>query len=410
MRKFFRDLMPALSVATVIWAAVAGSYVRERQDFGRAPRASRGPELLASRTLPDIPADEYYYILTRLLKEQYVEPITDEQKLATGAIRGMVGSLMDRNSSFMNKDQFQAFQRARAGEFEGIGIELEYQYDKQQMEMLEGVNPSGSADLMIPTLRVTAVAPGGPAEAAGIRPGDVITSVEGKMLLSVTSFRDFRARQAETRAGKFKAADLEELRKRLQNDIRSSIIPSHAKDKLTTGQQGQVKLSWRRGDKVMSGAVPLALTKVPAVALQPDGVIGLKLFDGAAEALKSKLSAGKLVIDLRDSGTGSENELTECLQLLAPKGAYGTIKTLRTGVSRPLAIESGNDSPPELTLIVDGTTRGPAEILALALASTGRAKLQGGPMAGERAVVETISLPDGSGYTLTTGLYEAPKK
>jgi C-terminal processing protease CtpA/Prc len=72
-----------------------------------------------------------------------------------------------------------------------------------------------------------------------------------------------------------------------------------------------------------------------------------------------------------------------------------------------LSVASGNPSPPRITLLVDRTTRGPAEVLALALSSHGRAVLKGSAMGGDLGVRQTVQLPDGTGYTLETSDYQA---
>jgi len=70
-----------------------------------------------------------------------------------------------------------------------------------------------------------------------------------------------------------------------------------------------------------------------------------------------------------------------------------------------LTVAKGNASAPKLELLVDSTTRGAAEVFALALESRGRAKLVGSKMAGVKTVSETVQLPDGSGYVLPVGEY-----
>jgi hypothetical protein len=72
-----------------------------------------------------------------------------------------------------------------------------------------------------------------------------------------------------------------------------------------------------------------------------------------------------------------------------------------------LTIENGNASAPKITFVVDRTTRGPAEIIAVALSSHGRAVLSGSLTGGDLSIRQVVSLPDGSGYELVTGDYTA---
>ena len=73
--------------------------------------------------------------------------------------------------------------------------------------------------------------------------------------------------------------------------------------------------------------------------------------------------------------------------------------------------DSGTAKPPKIKLIVDPSTRDAAEIFALSLSSKGFATLSGSEMGNSRRHHDICQLPDGSGYTLTTGLFKtgAPK-
>ena len=93
------------------------------------------------------------------------------------------------------------------------------------------------------------------------------------------------------------------------------------------------------------------------------------------------------------------------LAVLAPNGVYGVISTERKESPLRLTVTHGNPRPPKTTLLVDRTTRGPAAILARALAAKGLATLKGGPTGNDLSVREVVALPDGSGYTLVTGEY-----
>jgi hypothetical protein len=74
------------------------------------------------------------------------------------------------------------------------------------------------------------------------------------------------------------------------------------------------------------------------------------------------------------------------------------------GKTQKLAVAVGNSKPPKIDVIVDQTTRGPAEILATALESHKLARVSG-TSGGDKSVIEVVTLPDGSGYTLVTGEY-----
>ena len=82
----------------------------------------------------------------------------DDHTLLTAAIDGMISEL-DPWSAFLNADQSQNQDNAARGRYAGIGI---------------------SIDVRDGRIFVDQVSPDGPAAAAGVKPGDIVTSVEGR--------------------------------------------------------------------------------------------------------------------------------------------------------------------------------------------------------------------------------------
>jgi C-terminal peptidase prc len=107
--------------------------------------------------------DDPYALLSQLarvlvlIENDYVDPV-DRDRLLTGAIKGMVAEL-DPHSSYLPARDFKVLQDDTRGQFAGIGVEVDFRND-----------------------RVTVISPidGSPAQRAGIRPGDVIVSIDGQ--------------------------------------------------------------------------------------------------------------------------------------------------------------------------------------------------------------------------------------
>ena len=85
------------------------------------------------------------------------DALTDAQ-LTDGAIRGILNALDDPHASYLTAEQYASEQEGYRGFFEGIGAQV---------------------TLTDAGLTVIAPIPGAPAEAAGIRPGDLILNVDG---------------------------------------------------------------------------------------------------------------------------------------------------------------------------------------------------------------------------------------
>ena len=102
----------------------------------------------------------------RILMDEHVDHRTlESQQLSEGAIRGILAALEDPHASYLSSDQHQREQEGYQGYFEGIGA---------QVSMTEA------------GLTVIAPIPGAPAEAAGIRAGDLILEVDGDSISHLT--------------------------------------------------------------------------------------------------------------------------------------------------------------------------------------------------------------------------------
>ena len=95
----------------------------------------------------------------QLVKIRYVEKV-DDQKLEEGAIEGMLSSL-DPHSSFLSGASMQRLNTMIDGNYSGLGLSV---------GMEDGA------------VKVIAPMKGSPAEAAGVKSGDYITHLDGKLI------------------------------------------------------------------------------------------------------------------------------------------------------------------------------------------------------------------------------------
>ena len=80
------------------------------------------------------------------------------------AIRSLLASLGDPFTRFLIPEQYDALRRSTSGAVTGVGVEVSFTSER------------GAESPLV----VIAPAPGGPADKAGIRPGDEILSIDGQ--------------------------------------------------------------------------------------------------------------------------------------------------------------------------------------------------------------------------------------
>lgn len=392
---------------------VGGFELRGRTDaLSRVQRHGSSDEgMIADRRTgtPQIPLGEFYVAMTDLLKHEYVEPIKDDQKLASGGVRGMILSLGDPRCAFMDPDEFRAFVNGREGRYEGIGVEFDYRGTaaKPKPGPAEPAEDPRDAVLLtrVPYLVASMVVPGGPADRAGVKPGDVVADIDGHWVPDAVEIARFDRAVKDFRDKKIPFATVSKLQKSLRAKIERSLMPTKAKDRLSLGTTGTVNVIWKRAGVARTTKIVRGESSVSPFGIK-NGAIVMR-FDTESPGRLREAIAGKssVTLDLRNNVDGDFDSMRRVLSVLAPDGTYGALATMKKESRMSLTVTGGNPRPPKLTLLVDETTRGPAAILARALATRHRATLTGTP-GNDVSVRTVVRLPDGSGYTLVTGEYQ----
>ena len=90
----------------------------------------------------------------------------DATLMGDAAVAAMIASLGDRWSYYISAEDYAAYEAQMTNSYVGIGITIQTQMQENG-------------------LLVTDVTPGGPAEAAGIQAGDILTEVEGQSVVEL---------------------------------------------------------------------------------------------------------------------------------------------------------------------------------------------------------------------------------
>lgn len=99
-----------------------------------------------------------------LVHDHYIDQPVDDELMMQGAIRGMMESLGDQHSSYMDPDQYRQANMPLEGSYEGIGAWVD-----ATREYLTILSPMQ----------------GSPAEKAGLQPGDQIIAIDGEDMTGI---------------------------------------------------------------------------------------------------------------------------------------------------------------------------------------------------------------------------------
>ncbi len=231
-----------------------------------------------------------------------------------------------------------------------------------------------------PVIRL--VVPGGPADRAGLRAGDVIVAVDGRTV---------------------PAGDVYETLEALHGAAGSQVAVS-----IRAAGQGNV-----RDVQVTRGSAAL-----PAITADVDGSIArirLRAFaPGVTDQLRLALNdaaaqgAGGWLIDLRGNGEGSLTEAARVASLFVGDRTLA-VEEDRGGRQMPLRGSGpGLRTLLPLVMLVDGATAGPSELVAGALRDYQLATIVGTPSAGRLGTPAVVSLSDGSWAEITVRRMRSP--
>jgi carboxyl-terminal processing protease len=297
------------------------------------------------------------------VRSEYVDDVSDDT-LIEGAINGMLTSL-DPHSNYLNSKNFNDMKVQTRGEFGGLGIEV-----SMENGLIKVVSPIDDT----------------PAARAGLKPGDLITQLDGtpvqgmtlpeaveKMRGPINSDITLRIR----RAGK----DPFDV-KLTRATIKIQSVRSHLED----GNIGYVRIT--------------SFNEQTDVGLE-NAMKNLKQQDG------NKLAG--IVLDLRNNPGGLLDQAVAVSDAFLDKG-----EIVSTRGRRPDDAQRYNAHPGDITgglpvvVLINSGSASASEIVAGALQDHHRAILMGTRSFGKGSVQTIIPLPGHGAMRLTTARYYTP--
>ena len=328
---------------------------------GGEPGATSSPSAAAGPTSPESVDDlELIEEAWNLLHRQYVGKDTlDDRELAYAAIDGLTEAVGDTgHTSFMTPEERESRGEELSGSYVGIGVQVDETED--------------GSPLVVGVFRES------PADSAGLRPGDVITAVDGRPT-----------------AGE----DLDGVIEWIRGEAGSAVsITVRAGD---SGPERTVRIV-----RAEVEIVPVTWTVIPGTTT---GFLRLEQFsNGAADEVVAALGAlreagaDRLILDLRGNPGGY---VDEAIGIASQFIAEGTVYVERNAQGEEKAHDVSlkglwRDQP--LVVLVDEASASSAEIVSGALQDHERATLIGATTFGTGTVLGEYALEDGSALRIGT--------
>jgi carboxyl-terminal processing protease len=344
------------------------------------------------------------------IRSRYPLGPIDRETLVEGAIRGLVESVGDPYSSYLSPDDFRGTIDDISGTFEGIGAEI---------GAVDSAGNTSDCNPFGPDCHLVIIAPleGSPAEGAGLKPGDVIASVDGKTLDGLTP--DEARDRVRGKAGS--EVTLHILRFAAPPPVSAEPPASPAPGSTTApGPSSTPRTPVDEFDVTLTRA-KIQRRDVTAKELG-GGTVGYVRLSGFSEdganqlqaALKADVDKGikKVVLDLRGNPGGFVTSARSVASDFIADGPVFWREDAQGNQTETDAEPGGVAADPSIKVVVliDRGTASASEIVAGALQDRGRAELVGETSFGKGTVQEWYDLGEVGGVKLTVEKWLTPDK
>lgn len=302
----------------------------------------------------------FQFMYTYYVASKYAMEAPSKDALFIGSLEGMIHSLHETYSVYLNRDKYEKLMEHTSGTYSGIGVVL----------------TKGKDNLP----EVLVVMEGQPAEKAGLKEGDVILAIDGKP---------------------------------------TKDIPFNETSDLVRGEAGTtVTLTIKEGEGSKDIQITRETIQVPTVKgeMMEDGIgyIRISQFgDSTGEDFQrtyddlEKKGMKKLILDLRDNPGGLLTAAQEVGDYILPAGTMVTVQT-RNGPIRDYESKGAKPQIPLVVLINKGSASA-SEIVAGAVQDEKVGTIVGVNSYGKGTVQSVIPVAgDGGGIKVTIARYHTP--
>jgi carboxyl-terminal processing protease len=287
-----------------------------------------------------------------------------ERELAYAAIKGMLQSLRDRWTVFLDPKEYKSFNTALDGSnYAGVGIVIQ-------------IDPATKR------IGVQQTMDGGPAVKAGIAAGDVMISINGHDTTGLS---------------------IQQASNLLRGKVGTAVTLLLQRPGAAAPISVTMKRDFVRTPSVLARMLPGNIGYLQVI------VFGSTTGQELDEALTrlDKAGAAGYIMDLRNNGGGYLNAAVDVSSKFVPEGPIVSIDSR----SKPLTTfdaENTAIAPRPLVVLVNQFTASASEITSGAIQDSGAGMIVGNRTFGKGVVQTVYPLPDGSAIKITTARYLTP--
>lgn len=350
MRTLFRRYFLSVALIVLVALSVTNVWIVLQEKRDRPPGV---PEDLAKVW------EAYETLQSRYVNQGSLDP----DKLADGAVRGMIESLDDPFAAYFDESAYQIqVESTLEGKFEGIGATV---------EMVGGF------------VTIAGPIPGSPAEEAGLLPGDIILKIAGE---SVEGLRIYDVVQ----------------RIRGPKDTPITITIHSAK----TGAISDVTLT-RRSLQFPTVASRMLSAEIGYVRILQFAPQTTDELDTQIKDLKDE-GAKAILLDLRSNPGGLLTVVIDTTSQFLDGGLVLSEVDADGKRTEWKADDDGRFTEGPLVILVNQFSASGSEVLAGAVQARGRGQLVGTHTYGKGVVNQPVRLADGSGLYVPTANWFTP--
>jgi carboxyl-terminal processing protease len=296
------------------------------------------------------------------LKNKYYEDV-DQDKLINGAINGMVEALDDPYSDYMDTSEAKGFHDSISSSFEGIGAEIQ-----EQDGYIMIVSPIKDS----------------PAEKAGLKPNDIVTTVDGKSIQGMSANKAVLL----IRGKKGTTVKLAIQRPGVKEQLDVSIVRDTIPIETVYG-------------KMMDDGI--ANVQITSFSNNTTTELVTILNDLKSQGMKG------LILDLRQNPGGLLNQAIQISSLFLPDREVVLQIEDREGNREKITSKASDENPNvPIVVVIDKGSASASEILAAAVSESGDVKLVGEKSFGKGTVQQAQDFSDGSNIKFTTEKWLTP--